>query len=293
MQFPAQYSIKDLERLSGIKAHTIRIWEKRYDLIKPDRTDTNIRFYSNDDLKRLLNISLLNKNGIKISNIALMSEKEVAEKIAAFSMVKTTEEDVIETLILALIDLSESLFDKVFTSSILKLGFENTMLNVIFPFLKRIGVMWQTGSINPAQEHFISNIIRQKIIVATDGIRQNDFKPNKTALLFLPENELHEINLLFYNYALKVRNIKTIYLGQSVPFDSLSRVVEIIKPDILLTVLSNGISKKNLIEFLNQLSLLAGKKKTFISGFPVVNFKNTLPATLLLFKDHSELIRQI
>lgn len=293
MKFPSKYSIKDLEKLSGIKAHTIRIWEKRFGVIEPSRTDTNIRYYSNDDLRRLLNISLLNKHGIKISEISEMSETEIHEKVSSINLVKTENEDLIENLILGMIDMNEKLFDKIFSTCILRMGFENTILNVVFPFLNRIGVMWTTGSINPAQEHFVSNIIRQKIIVATESLGHMEESTSQTALLFLPDNELHEISLLFYNYALRARKYKTIYLGQAVPTSSLSRILKIIKPDILVTLVFSLASDVKFRDFFALLNSISEKKKILISGQAAFENKKHLPANAHFFTNLQELLKLI
>ena len=294
MEFPATYSIKDLEKLSGIKAHTLRIWEKRYALFEPDRTETNIRYYSNDDLKRILNISQLNKNGFKISVIAAMSDAEIREKVSAINLVRTESEDLIDNLIVGMIELNEAYFEKIFSACILKMGFENTVQKVIAPFFYRIGVMWQTGGINQAQEHFVSNIIRQKLIVAIDRLKPaNDEKTRPTAVLFLPENDLHEMSLLFYNYVLRSRNMKTIYLGQSVPSTSLTRVIDIVKPDILLSVVTNPLSKKEKEKFFQSLGKLKGVGQILLSGSTALDPKNTLPANIALFRGLPELLKLI
>ncbi|MDX5478997.1 MAG: MerR family transcriptional regulator, partial [Cyclobacteriaceae bacterium] len=163
------YSIKDLEQLSGIKAHTLRIWEQRYSLLSPKRTDTNIRYYDDEDLKLILNVALLNDNGIKISKIASMSSEEMREQVVKMTEKSLTHDDQIHALTICMIEMDEERFDKVLSTNILKIGFEQTMMNIIYPFMSKIGVLWQTGAINPAQEHFISNLVRQKLIVAIDG----------------------------------------------------------------------------------------------------------------------------
>lgn len=291
MKFQANYSIKDLEKLSGIKAHTLRIWEKRYALFEPDRTDTNIRYYSNDDLKRILSISQLNKNGFKISVIAGMKDSEINEKVSAINLVRTESEDLIDNLIVGMIDMNESYFDQIFSASILRIGFENTIQKVIFPFFHRIGVMWQTGGINPAQEHFVSNIVRQKLIVANDGLsRRSEEKKSLTAVLFLPENELHEMSLLFYNYVLRSRNIKTVYLGQSVPAGSIIRIAEIVNADILVGVFTNPLSKKEMEKYFESLINIKETKKIFLSGKAVLEYKKKFPAKISVFKDMAELV---
>jgi DNA-binding transcriptional MerR regulator len=165
------YSIKDLEQFSGIKAHTIRIWEVRYRLLKPSRTNTNIRYYDDEQLKRLLNISFLIKNGLKVSKISLMDSKELYDTLASFYNRQDNDQSTdekINNLVVAMIELNEDLFEKVFSSAVHHLGFEHAVTKVVYPFLDKVGMLWTMGNIQPAQEHFISNLIRQKIIVAID-----------------------------------------------------------------------------------------------------------------------------
>lgn len=158
----AVYSISDLEKLSGIKAHTIRVWEQRYSIIEPKRTKTNIRYYQDADLKFLLNIALLNKNGIKISKIAKMSKGEIAEKVAAISEINFEYGTQLDALTISMIEMDESKFDRIVSTNIQQSGFEHTMLEIIYPFLEKLSVLWLTGSINPVQENFMSYLIRQK-----------------------------------------------------------------------------------------------------------------------------------
>ena len=221
----AKYSIKDLEHLSGIKAHTLRIWEQRYNLINPKRTDTNIRYYDQNDLKLVLNVSLLKENGFKISKIADMSTEEMFEEVKRVSEKTTSFADQIYALTLAMIDLDEQRFEKIISTNTLKIGFERTMMNVISPFLSKIGIMWITDSINPAQEHFISNLIRQKLMVAIDGQYPTLDDNAKRYMLFLPDGELHELSLLFANYLIRARHNKVIYLGQSMPMKYISLII--------------------------------------------------------------------
>jgi MerR family transcriptional regulator, light-induced transcriptional regulator len=289
MKPSANYSIKDLEKLSGIKAHTLRIWEKRYALFEPDRTDTNIRFYSNEDLKRILSISILNKNGIKISKIALMSDAQITAKVLEFNLVRTEYEDLISNLIVGLIDMDEEYFERIFSSAILRIGFENTVQHVIFPFFGRIGVMWQTGAINPAQEHFASNIIRQKLIVAIDGIKNIQNEKLKTAVLFLPEQEMHELSLLYYNYGLRARKYKTFYLGQMVPIADLIRVADIVKPDLIISVVTTPYEKEELKSLINSLHKIRHKKKVLLSGHALKDYDSRLPSSVFTFKSMDEL----
>jgi DNA-binding transcriptional MerR regulator len=261
----AKYSIKDLEVLSDIKSHTIRIWEKRYNLLQPERTDTNIRFYSNDDLKKLLNVSFLNQNGFKISKIAQMSEVEINDKVRAVNLAKTDDNTYIENLIVAMIEINEPYFNKIINSATVKFGFEQCVSKVIFPFFARIGVMWQTDAINPAQEHFVSNIIRQKIISAIDAVDTpaNDKLPK--VLLFLPESEMHELALLFYNYVLKNNGYTTVYLGQSLPLDSLPRIIEIVKPKALVYSIVSTLNSSGASEIVSKINTFF-KGEVFVSG---------------------------
>ncbi len=230
-----QYSIKDIERLSGIKAHTLRIWEKRYGILAPNRTDTNIRFYSNDDLRKVLNIAILNNYGLKISKIIGLSAEELHQKVIEIGYEHMEERVQIESLTVAMIDIDEARFERILANCILRLGFEQTILRVVYPFFRQVGILWQTGSVSPAQEHFISNLIRQKLIVAIDSQSLLPQTINKSFLLFLPEGELHELGLLFYNYIIRKAGYKAIYLGQSVPIRDVIAVNELIPSDFLLT----------------------------------------------------------
>ena len=199
----ANYSIKDLEKLSGIKAHTLRIWEKRYKLVEPKRTITNIRYYNDEDLKRILNIAVLNRNGLKISRIALFDNMEICNKISELSknIYDTTSQ--IDNLVISMIELNEKKFENILSANIQQYGFEETVLHTIYPFFEKIGILWQTGAINPAHEHFISNLVRLKLCVAIDRIETDEKTNSKRFLVFLPEGELHEIGLLFYYFLIK------------------------------------------------------------------------------------------
>ncbi len=229
------YSIKDIERISGIKAHTLRIWEKRYGIIEPSRTETNIRYYTNEELKKILNISILNNYGIKISKIVGLSGEELHKKVLEISTEEVEENLQIESLVIAMVEVDESRFEKILANCTLRLGFEQTLLNIIYPFFKKVGVLWQAGAINPAQEHFISNLIRQKLIVAIDSQGMMVKEGASKFLLFLPEGELHELGLLFYSYLIQKSGHKVIYLGQSVPLDDVVKVNELNPADYIIT----------------------------------------------------------
>jgi len=229
------YSIKDLERLSGIKAHTIRIWEKRYGIVEPKRTDTNIRYYTNEELKKILNVAILNNYGVKISKIGGLSAEELHQKVIEISNEEVEESIQVESLVIAMVEVDESRFEKILANCTLRLGFEQTILKIVYPFFKKVGVLWQAGAINPAQEHFISNLIRQKLIVAIDSQGMMVKENPKRFLLFLPEGELHELGLLFYSYIIQKAGHKVIYLGQSVPIDDVVAVNEQNPADYIIT----------------------------------------------------------
>ncbi|MEX0983166.1 MAG: MerR family transcriptional regulator [Bacteroidales bacterium] len=217
----AVYSIKELENLSGIKAHTIRIWEKRYNLIEPYRTTTNIRYYTDQELKKILNVAMLNRHGIKISNIARLTDKELKEEILRVCSSSSTLENTIDSLIITMIDMDEIKFNSIINKTISKLGFTEAFLTVVYPFLEKIGVLWMAGDVNPAQEHFVVNLIRQKLITAVDRFTHQFNPSSHTFLMFLPEGEWHEIGLLFALYLIKEAGHEVIYLGQSVPYSDI------------------------------------------------------------------------
>lgn len=266
----SNYSIKDLEQLSGIKAHTLRIWEQRYNIINPKRTDTNIRTYDDNDLKLVLNIALLKDHDYKISEIAKLSLEELSKEVLAISDKQLNYPDQIHALTIAMIDIDEERFEKIMSTNILQFGFENTMINIIYPFLSRIGTLWVTGSIGPAQEHFITNLIRQKIIVAIDG---QIIKPNadsKKYILYTPEGEFHEIPLLFANFILRARHNKVIYLGQSMPFSELEFICQHHKPDCLFTVITSTPGQDEIQQYVNKLGDSFPDVKILLTGYQVI-----------------------
>ncbi len=263
----AEYKIGDIETLTGIKAHTIRIWEKRYGILVPERTGTHIRTYNDDELSYLLNITLLNKNGHKISKIAQLSDQEIKQLVWDIKANPVTEMST-EKLLLALIELDEWLFRETLTQLIDEHGFETTFVDHLIPFLDRIGVMWQVGSISPAQEHFMSNLIRQKIIAEIDK-QPIPEKNTNAVMLFLPEHEWHEISLLFYHFLLRQKGVNTIYLGQSLPYDSLLDCIKRLQPSALLTSWLTAVDDDFTVNYFTQLSKDAGKIAIYAGGAQV------------------------
>ncbi len=288
------YSIKDLEQLSGIKAHTLRIWEQRYNLLDPKRTETNIRYYDDDDLKLILNVALLNDNGFKISKIASMSETDMREEVVKLTERSLTHDDQIHALTICMIEMDEERFDKVLSTNILKLGFEQTMLNIIYPFMSKIGVLWQTGAVNPAQEHFISNLVRQKLIVAIDG--QINVQGGKKFLLFLPEGELHEISILFASYIIKSQGHRVIYLGQSTPNDDLLSVYKLHEPEFLLTVITTSPSAEYAQDYIDALSERFSDATVLVTGYQVIGQDLSFPSNvkcLNYIRDIKEYVEEV
>jgi len=270
------FTIKDLENLSGIKAHTIRIWEQRYAFIKPQRTQTNIRYYSNDELKKILNISLLNKYGFKISHINKMSQAEILEKIVSLSNLQAQQERIVNEMIQFMVDMDVDRFEEVLDNYITARGFDKAITHVIFPFLERIGILWVTDHINPAQEHLVSNIIRQKLIAGIETVFTH-INTNKLVLLFLPEGEHHELGLLYICYLLKSRGIKTLYLGADVPIADLEFVCKAKKPDYLYTHITSAPGSFNFDKFLTQAHARMENYPMIISGQQTLTYKKPLP----------------
>lgn len=265
----ARYSIKDLENLSGIKAHTIRIWEKRYKFIIPARTDTNIRYYTDDDLKKLLNIAVLNNYGYKISKVAFFNNDVLHQRVMEVFDQSNDPNIQVDNMVLAMIDMDEEKFEKLFSGLILRLGIEETISSVIYPFLEKTGVLWQTNVINPAQEHFVSNLIRQKIIVAIDSQISQTKQGEKYFTLFLPEGEMHEIGLLFYSYLLKKQGHKVSYFGQSVPISSLQQAQEVLVTDYYLTSFTTSFKFVDVSEYLAELLVAFPDKNFIVSGLQI------------------------
>lgn len=278
------YSITDLEKITGIKAHTIRIWEKRYKVFNPKRTATNIRCYTDDDLKLLMNISLLNRYGLRISNIVTMSQEELNQKVIDITENTSSHNMMIEQMIVAMMEFNEDKFEKVLTNSLIKSNFEQTVTNVIYPFLERIGILWLVGTITPAQEHFIVNLIRQKIIAAIDGLIETPGNDAKKFLLFLPAGEFHELSLLFYWYNLKKMGHKVIYLGQSLPVNNLKLFSKVQQPDYIITVLTNALNLEQYESLISTFANDFSKQTVLISGLQIKEHTIDLPSNISILE---------
>jgi DNA-binding transcriptional MerR regulator len=216
------FSIKDLENLSGIKAHTIRIWEKRYHLLSPNRTDTNIRFYSLQSLQKLLNITLLYNNGVKISKISKFTEDELIEECRNLINSNAEKNLFINDMKVSMLNFDQTLFERAYQDLLTVIDFKEIYVNYFIPFLNELGMLWTTDAITPAHEHFITALIKQKIMIQTEKLQGNSVtNPNIRFVLFLPGDEIHDIGLSFTNYEILRRGFQSVYLGQSIPIDSI------------------------------------------------------------------------
>lgn len=284
------FSIKDLETITGIKAHTIRIWEQRYRLISPKRTDTNIRYYTDEDLRFILNVSILNNHGIKISEIAGMEKEAIRQAVLDLSEHSSAHSGQIKALISAMFSLDEQDFNRILANLILRSGLEDTMIDVVFPFLHQIGILWMTGSIHPAHEHFISNLIRQKLYVAIDGQTGRTHAEGKRFMLFLPEGEPHELGLLFANYMLRSRGHEVVYLGQNVPFQDLRSVLDFYEPQFVVTILTSGLNEGEVQDFIHELSKSWPDAEIILTGFLVLHHSSLqVPENVRIIKEVGEM----
>ena len=274
----ANYSIKDLENFTSIKAHTIRIWEQRYKLLEPKRTETNIRYYTDEDLKKILNISLLYNNGLKISKIASLSENEIYEQAKdILHSEKQSSSEEIESIVRAISELNESFIHSALHRLYDEIGMERLYAEVLIPLLERVGVLWQVNTITVSHEHFFSNILREFLIVKIDGIKVNIYSKPKV-VLFLPEHEKHEISLLFYYYILKSRGYECYYLGQSVPYKDLVEFVERVQPEYLFSSLIAELPEEKFDRIIDGIQQIFPLDKVYIGGIQAKNFTSRLPS---------------
>lgn len=286
------FTIKELEALSGIKAHTIRIWEQRYNFLRPLRTDTNIRRYNNDELKTLLTVALLNKYGYKISRIDEMTPAGREEAALTLQHTDAREEYIVNELIGYMIDLKSGELESLLTTCIRKQGVEKAIPGLVFHFLERIGILWQTNRLRPAQEHLVSSIIRQKIICGIDSLPLPQ-AASPRFVLFLPEGEHHELGLLYVYYLLRKKGIPVTYLGAHVPIKDIEYIVHVQKPKFIYTHLTSFPGNTKFQRFMNQLSSFAGKSTIFLSGFVAQLFEKPQWPHVVLLRSLSAVQAQI
>ena len=285
----SSYTIKDLEKISGIKAHTIRIWEQRYNFLQPQRTETNIRSYSADELKVILNVSLLNKYGFKISHIDKMSSEQMEEKIMALNQLDAQKERVVNALIKEMVSLNMVAFERQLDLYIGQKGIEKAINEIIFPYLERVGILWVTNHINPAQEHLATNIVRQKIILGIERLTPL-LTYTKRIVLFLPEGEYHELGLLYVHFLLKQKGIYVDYLGANVPMVDLKYLTEFKKVDYLYCHITMPARNFKLDKFFANLATINTEIPIILSGQLIQEYKGKISSNMHLKRSLTETI---
>ena len=268
------YSIADLEKLSGIKSHTIRIWEKRYNIVSPERSDTNIRAYNDDQLKKILNISFLINNGLKISKIASLSLDELSSKVILLTSNSASFEAQINDFVICSLQFDEPLFNKTYNTLRKDYSLSFVYENVFIPTLRRIGALWSSGELFPAQEHFLSNLIKQKFYHAIE-VSESSLKRNKKAYLFLPPWEDHDFALLYSNMILKQNGFDVVNVGKTMTFESILQCIEKVKPDILFTTFIVGQKVTILQKFCDDLHNHSDTKLFFAGNPDLLRLVNT------------------
>ncbi|RPG56372.1 MAG: MerR family transcriptional regulator [Flavobacteriales bacterium TMED96] len=294
----SEFSIKNLENISGIKAHTIRIWEKRYKLLSPERTDTNIRKYSLESLRKLLNINLLYKNGFKISKIANLEPEKISPIVREITLENNTENISINALKLAMVNFDVVMFDNKYKILVENYGFEYVFFKIFVPLMAELGILWQTGAICPSHEHFVTSLIKQKIHVQTEKI-QNKKSVEKSSpkfVVFLPENEIHELSTLYLNYLVLSKGFQTIFLGQSIPIKSLKTLLsqnEVLHFITYITVQPSRSNISNYIKLFYENIITGWENKLSIFG-PQAKFLKSqqLPENVFVFKNHETFVEQ-
>lgn len=291
------FSIKDLENLSGIKAHTIRIWEKRYAILEPIRTDTNIRTYDLANLQKLLNVVLLNSYGYKISRIAELNTEKIALLVREIISEKNSKNHAINAFKMAMINFDQSLFINTYNSLLSEKTFREVFYEVIIPLMNEVGLLWQSGTISPAQEHFISFLIKQKLLINTEKVQVLEPTRNdKIFVLYLPENEIHELGLMYLNYEILLNGYKTIYLGESVPIDSLKDMKNYFDNIIYISYLTVQPTKDAIGDYLKEIStkIIDANSQIWLLGrmTEYIDTKN-LSKSISVFNSISDLVKEI
>jgi MerR family transcriptional regulator, light-induced transcriptional regulator len=272
----AIYSIRDLEKLTGIKKHTIRIWEQRYNIITPKRTDTNIRYYTDDELRLLFNIALLNRNGYKINKLAKMTKEEIAAIVDQVSNRNEGSSAKIDALTLAMLNLDERSFERIFATSVEERGFEQTMVYLIYPLLENLKALWITRSINPAHEKFITHLIRRKLLRAIDEEGMDNDRESQPFVLFLPEGESQELTLLFVYFLLRQRGFRVIYLGGYTSLNDLRDACTAVPPGYVFSIIDNPLPRQSVQNYINQAAMSAQKNRVLLTGSQLAQHRETL-----------------
>ncbi|MFK7781101.1 MerR family transcriptional regulator [Psychroserpens sp.] len=292
------FSIKDLENLTGIKAHTIRIWEKRYNLLQPERTDTNIRFYSLESLQKLLNVSYLNNNGFKISKIASLNMHDIPQLVKEVAESDNTNNHAIDAFKLSMLNFDQKLFYDTYEGLLKDKSFSELFYEDIIPLLSQIGLLWQTDTITPAHEHFITSLIRNKILIHTEKLQSKNQKDtNKIFVLYLPDNEVHELGLMVINYEIVARGHQAIFLGQSVPLDSLKDLLTYYDDITFVSYFTVKPEKDDVNDYMKEFSeklLTKNSNKFWVLGRMLDEIDlNSLPKEITPFKTIKDLVKKL
>jgi DNA-binding transcriptional MerR regulator len=265
------YSIADMERITGVKAHTIRIWEKRYKGLSPGRSKGNTRYYDDKQLIKLLNMMSLVEFGHKISKLFSLSDQEIKVLLEqGVNKTKSSDKDIeffITQLLASGINYDESTFLNIITNCISTYGFIDTFMKIVFPMLIRLGLLWGKDNLCPSKEHFISNIVRQKLLVAIESLPPPSTN-QKAWILLLPENEYHEIGLIFSNYVLRSYGCRTIFLGSNVPLISLENTLSMFPESRVMFFFTQNQSLQQMYRYLECIRTKDPKAKMILAGNP-------------------------
>lgn len=292
------FSIKDLENISGVKAHTIRIWEKRYNLLQPKRTETNIRHYDLHNLQKLLNISFLNNNGFKISKITALDESELAPKTRELAFLGKSDSQAIVAFKLAMLNFDQTLFYNTYNGLLEEKTFRQIFYDVFLPLLYDLGMLWQTNSITSSHEHFLTVHINQKILIHIERLQSIDPRPSdKTFVLFLPENETHDLGLLFINYEILNLGYHTIFLGENIPLDNLKHINKLYDDITYISYFTVKPSENSIQKYLKKFSknyLKNSNKKAKLIGYKTRNINpNKIPNQIKLYSKIEDLVKDL
>lgn len=283
------YSIRDLEKLSGVKAHTIRIWEKRYDLVNPRRTKTNIRYYTDEDLRHILNVCFLYRRGYKISKIAQMSIEVLKKKVTEYSNLDLSFEDQLDSLMIFVFDLDSHNFNQILDQHISQKGLQETMTEVIYPLLDKLGLAWLAGSFSQVHEAFVTQIIKSKILAAIEGAPDVS-KSQRTYLIYLPDGQRQELSLLFFHYLLKKNKNRVVNLGTGTNLTDVTFAIQTVKPDYVFTIFNEAHKLIPLQSYVNQLSANLGKAVLLMTGYQIIAGKINWPNGVIRLASLSEAI---
>ena len=283
------YSIKDIEEITGVKAHTLRIWEKRYDIVKPERTKTNIRFYTEDQLKYILSISLLNKNGFKISQIADMSDDQIKDHTSRLSNTEKHLEDQLDVLTFAVINMDDFAVNRILDKYINDFGFEKTMDLLINPFLEKLSTLWVTGTVKSVHESFISEILRQRTAVEIKKLKTVD--PNMPKImLYLSDAEKQELSMVFLQYILRSKGLNVTIAGFDLSIKDVLDAYQVLDPEFIYTIINQDLIDHNINTYINYLAKSFGESKFILSGFQMRTVSNDLPNNCINLNDLDSVI---